>query len=108
MKMREDGITEIKTLLQAWRIGDTGFVSLPGELFVEWGLKIKGESPFPWTFPVEMGGDYLGYLVTEQAWKAGGYESLIARSARPSWEGAEMMVNEALDMLNELFRVMYS
>ena len=102
-KMREDGITEAATWLQAWRIGDTGFASLPGELFVEWGLKIKEESPFPWTFPVELGADYLGYLVTEQAWKAGGYESLIARSARPSWEGVELMVTEALYMLNELY-----
>ena len=50
---------------------------------------------------MELRGDYLGYLVTHQAWEAGGYESLIARSAKPSPEGVEMMVDAALDMLGE-------
>ncbi len=101
--MRREGVTEAKTIIQAWRIGDIGFASLPGEVFVEWGLKIKEESPFPWTFPVELGGDYLGYIVTEQAWEAGGYESLIARSARPSVEGCAAMTNKALELLNRLY-----
>lgn len=101
-RMREAGETECRTVLQAWRIGDVGFASLPGELFCEWGLKIKQESPFDWTYPVELGGDYIGYLVTEQAWRGGGYESLIARSAKPSHEGVAAMVDEALDMLRGL------
>jgi len=101
--MRKAGVTETKTVLQAWRIGEVGFASLPGELFVEWGLKIKAESPFPWTYPVELGSDYIGYLVTEQAWRGGGYESLIARSARPSHEGVGMMVAAALSMLRRLW-----
>ncbi|NIA21732.1 MAG: hypothetical protein GWP05_07160 [Anaerolineaceae bacterium] len=102
--MRQEGKTEAKTLLQAWRVGEVGFACLPGEIFVEWGLKIKRESPFPWTYPVELGGDYLGYLVTRSAWEAGGYESLIARSARPSHEGVALMVGNALEMLNELYQ----
>jgi neutral ceramidase len=100
--MREEGVTEISTVLQAWHIGDVAFASLPGELFVEWGMKIKQESLFPWTYPVELGGDYIGYMVTRRAWNAGGYESLIARSAKPSVEGVERMVHAALEMLKEL------
>lgn len=101
--MRQEGATEEQTVLQVWHIGDVGFASLPGELFVQLGMKIKQESPFPWTYPVELGGDYLGYLVTEQAWKAGGYESLIARSAKPGPEGVSMMVDEVLAMLADLY-----
>ncbi len=101
--MRSAGETEARTVIQAWRIGEVGFASLPGELFVQWGLKIKAESPVPWTFPVELGGDYLGYLVTQQAWEAGGYESLIARSARPSPDGVAKMVDVALGLLNRLW-----
>lgn len=101
--MRAEGIREGRTLLSVWRIGDIAFAGLPGELFVEWGLKIKEESPFDWTFPVELCGDYQGYLVTEKAWKAGGYESLIARSAKPSAEGVAKMIEEVLDMLRELY-----
>ncbi len=103
--MRREGTTEATTLVQAWRIGEVGFASLPGELFVDWGLKIKAESPFPWTFPVELGGDYLGYLVTEQAWEAGGYESLIARSARPSHQAVAEMVAAAQRLLGRLWEM---
>jgi neutral ceramidase len=102
--LRKEGKKEDVTILQAWQIGEVGFASLPGELFVEWGLKIKKESPFRWTYPVELGGDYLGYMVTERAWQEGGYESLIARSARPKREGVEMMVEEALQMLQNLYK----
>ena len=101
--MRERGETEAATVLQAWRIGDVGFVSLPGEPFVELGLRIKRESPFPWTYPVGYAGDHLGYLVTPEAWEAGGYESLIARSARPSAEGVAHLVDEALDLTRALY-----
>jgi len=101
--MRREGVTEARTIVQAWRIGDVGFVSLPGELFVEWGLRIKRESPFPWTFPVELGGDYVGYLVTHEAWEAGGYESLTCRSARVSVEGVTRMVDTAIAELSDLW-----
>ncbi|HXK45646.1 MAG TPA: hypothetical protein PL060_06775, partial [bacterium] len=102
--MRKTGRKEDTTVLQAWCIDDVGFASLPGELFVEWGLKIKKESPFPFTYPVELGGDYLGYLITHKAWQEIGYEALIARSARPAPEGVEKMVQRVIEMLFELYR----
>ena len=101
--VRQAGIKTADTLIQAWRIGDIGFVSFPGELFVEWGLKIKAESPFPWTFPVYAGGDCLGYLVTQQAWEAGGYESLITRYSPVSAEGVVKLVETAQQCLVQLW-----
>lgn len=103
--VRREGAKEGRTIVSAWRIGEIAFAGLPGELFVEWGLKIKEESPFPWTFPVELCCDYQGYLVTEKAWKAGGYESLIARSAKPSPEGVKMMVDKVMEILHHLWRI---
>ena len=101
--VRQAGVKEARTLVQAWRIGDIGFASVPGELFVEWGLKIKAESPFPWTFPVYAGGDCLGYFVTQQAWDAGGYESLINRYAVVSVAGVEKLVATAQQCLVQLW-----
>lgn len=101
--MREQGVTEVRTILQAWRIGEIGFASLPGELFIEWGLAIKQDSPFPWTYPVELGADYVGYLVTQQAWEAGGYESLISTVAPVDVRGVEMMKDSACEMLESLY-----
>lgn len=91
-----------RTIIQAWRIGEVAFVGLPGEAFAGLGLEIKGKSPFAWTYPVELAGDYLGYLVTEQAWTAGGYESLVARLARPSVNGVKTMTDTAVEMLQQL------
>ena len=102
--MRRRGETETKTILQAWHMGEVSFASLPGEPFVEWGLKMKRESPFPWTYPVELGGDYVGYLVTHQAWEAGGYESLMSSVGKPTPDAVEEMTNGCLDMLRELYR----
>jgi len=102
--IKKIGEKEAKTIIQAWRIGNISFVSFPGELFVEWGIKIKKESPFSWTYPVELGGDYLGYLITKKAWETGGYEPLIARSSLPSWEGVSYMVEEGIKLLKKLYK----
>jgi hypothetical protein len=69
---------------------------------VGWGLKIKQESPFPWTFPVSLANGPLGYLVTQQAWEAGGYEGLVAHTGLIAVRGVEMMVDEGLAMLRQL------
>ncbi len=101
--LRARGQTEIPTVVQAWRIGDTGFASVPGELFVEWGLALKAASPFPWTCPVELGGDYIGYLVTESAERAGGYEPLHSWVSRTGPDGARQLVDAAGGLLKRLW-----
>jgi hypothetical protein len=101
-RMRGEGRTSARSVLQAWRLGDVAFASLPGEAFVDLGIRIKSRSPFPWTYAVENGGDWLGYLVTEEAWRAGGYESLVSRVAKPTHEAASAMVDGAVALLTGL------
>lgn len=100
--LRAEGITEVETVIQAWRVGDTAFLTLPGEVFVDWQLHIKRRSPFPWTFPVELSNDSLGYLITRDAWEGGGYEALISPGTFVDVAGVEMMVDRGLGMLREL------
>ncbi|HOF86620.1 MAG TPA: hypothetical protein PLZ36_00770, partial [Armatimonadota bacterium] len=76
----------------AFHIGDVAFATFPGELFVELGLRVKAESPFPWTYPVELANGALGYLITEQAWQAGGYESLISTVTLVAPRGSAMLL----------------
>lgn len=104
--LQAEGKTQTDTILQAWHIGDTGFLSLPGEVFVEWGIKIKQDSPFPWTFPVELGADSLGYLVTPDAYEAGGYESLLSQGTMIDVAGVELMVDRGLSDLRRLHKEM--
>ena len=100
---RSSGKTKTETVVQAWRIGDVGFASLPGEVFVETGLRLKQDSPFPWTVPVELGGDSLAYLITEKIWKEGGYEPLIGSTHPTTVEGTEILTREALSLLDRLY-----
>ncbi len=102
--LRQRGETRLTSVVQALRIGDVGFASVPGELFVEWGLAMKAASPFPWTYPVELGGDCLGYLVTESAEKTGGYESLNAITSRTDCKGAKRLVDASGICLDQLWR----
>ena len=102
--MRKRGVREARTWVHAWRIGEVAFVGFPGELFVQWGLYMKEHSPFPWTYAVELCDDYQGYLVTRQAWKAGGYESLVSTVAPVAVDGVEAMARRGLRLLGTLWR----
>lgn len=101
--MRRKGVKETTTWVGAWRIGDIGFASLPGEVFCQWGMRLKEKSPFPWTVPVELCNDCVGYLVTRQAWEAGGYEGITSTIAPVDVKGVEALTEQALAMLNELW-----
>ncbi len=60
--------------VQALRVGDTWLVGVPGELFVELGMAIKGGlQPRP-TFICGYANDDIGYLPARAAYARGGYE----------------------------------
>ncbi|MBT3375353.1 MAG: hypothetical protein HN742_17215 [Lentisphaerae bacterium] len=101
--LRAEGVTDVETWVQAWHIGDTAFMALPGEVFVDWQVHTKGHSPFPWTFPIELSNDSLGYLITRDAWEGGGYEALISWGTFIDVAGVELMVDRGLEMLRQLY-----
>lgn len=107
-ELRAEGRTEIDTAVHSWHIGDVAFSSIPGELFVEWGIRIKEKSPFPWTYPVELSGGCIGYMITQDAWEHGGYEALTAKTAPVSVEGVRAMVDRTLEDLNLLRKTLIS
>jgi len=55
--------------IQAFRIGDVAIVGLPGEPFVEGGLRIKLGSPTYPTYVVHCVNQYVGYIPTADAWR---------------------------------------
>lgn len=101
-EIRDSKIAEIETSVQTWHIGDVAFASNPGELFVGQGIRIKEESPFPWTYPVELSGDWIGYLITPEAMKHGGYEAITSFAAPVSVEGVDMIIKQSIRDLNIL------
>ncbi|HOJ21483.1 MAG TPA: neutral/alkaline non-lysosomal ceramidase N-terminal domain-containing protein [Armatimonadota bacterium] len=55
--------------VQAIRVGDVGFVSIPAEYFVEHQLDIKARSPFQRTFVCELANGWVGYVPTRKAFE---------------------------------------
>ncbi len=54
-------------------VGDTAFLSFPGELFTEIGMQIKAESPFARTYIIGLANGSIGYVPTRKAIGEGGY-----------------------------------
>ena len=74
-------------------------MAVPGEVFVDLGLAIKGASPFGATLVIELAHDAPGYLPTRKAFAEGSYETVNSRIA-PG--GGERMVENAVRLLHQL------
>ncbi|RUL85728.1 neutral/alkaline non-lysosomal ceramidase N-terminal domain-containing protein [Tautonia sociabilis] len=93
----------VPATIQALRIGDLGIAAIPCEVFVEIGLQIKRESPFPRTFTISLANGYNGYLPTEAQHKLGGYETWRARSSYLEVGAASKITEAVLSLLGTLF-----
>jgi neutral ceramidase len=88
--------------VSALHIGPFALASNPGELFVEYGLEIKANSPFPHTAVAELTNDVIMYQPTRRAFEIEGYETLVG-SYLVSIEGIETIVDTTMALLNELW-----
>jgi len=86
--------------VQAFRLNkDTAIVTLPAEIFVEFGLAIKAASPFANTLVIELTNDSIGYIPTKKAFAEGSYETVNSRIAPGA---GEKLVEAANGLLKEL------
>jgi neutral ceramidase len=86
--------TEITTEVQVFRLGSAYIISLPGELFVEYGLHLINQlAPNP-VLIAGYANDYIGYVTTQEA--SDGYE---ADSAIVPAEAGNMLVQAALETI---------
>lgn len=69
-----DGHKELAMPIQAIRVGPAVLVGIPGELFVELGLRIKQSRQDLRVFVAGYANGSWGYLPTAEAFKLGGYE----------------------------------
>jgi len=72
--LRTRGTQEVGIQQVCIAIDDTAFISFPGELFTEIGLRIKRASPFARTYVVGLANGCVGYVPTREAIAQGGYE----------------------------------
>ncbi len=74
----------------------TAIVTMPGELFTEFGIGLKKRSPFPNTMLIELANADIAYLPTMQGFKEGDYEAINSRLIPGS---GEKMVDSAIEIL---------
>jgi len=79
-------------------IGDSFFVFLPGEMFVEYSLMIKENSPHKIFVASLSNGVLAGYLVTQEAEKEGGYEASNSIFPAKAWQ---VIMDEVVAMLGK-------
>jgi neutral ceramidase len=88
--------------VQVFTLGDkVAIIGFPGEMFAEFGLQLKEDSPFPVTIPAELANGALVYIPNRIAYEEGNYEPTAARL--PQGAG-EKLVDSALDQLLKIFR----
>ena len=85
--------------LQAFRIGETVFLAVPAEVFVEIGLELKRRAAHK-TFIAGIANGYIGYFPTQTAYADGGYEVVSSKIAPQS---ESVFYREAIKLEEQLF-----
>jgi hypothetical protein len=84
--------------IQIIKIADFKFVAWPGEVFIEYALEVKKNSPN--TFVISLAnGELQGYIVTAHAAQEAGYE---ASNALFNHKAGNILVQNTLQLLKEL------
>lgn len=94
---------EFEYYIQAFRLGNAALLAVPGEPFVEEQLRIKLESPAPYTWMAHMSNMYVGYIPTRSAFQRGGFETRPGSGSKLAPEALGMVGDTSLEMLKSLF-----
>jgi len=99
------GVTGMVTEIQAITIGDRTVVSIPGEMFVEWGLQLKErarDENGKAVVLVGLGNDLVGYIPSTEAFEEGCYETELWCFSKLVPEAGQMIVDSALELVATL------
>ena len=84
------------------RIGDAVLVGLPGEVYVEYGLKIKHAFPDHRIIVVGLANDEIGYVPTPEAFEEGWYETKPWWFSKVAPDCGEVLTREAISMVEQV------
>jgi len=102
-KQKTNPHPELEAEIHVLRLGNVAICSNPFELFVDYGVRIQARSNALQTFVIQLAGPG-SYLATENATKGGGYSAII-QSVMVTPEGGQMLVENTLKLINDMFKV---
>lgn len=89
--------------VQAIRLGDAAILALPGEIFVETGLRIKAQTSASPLMLVSLANGSIGYVCTDEALtQEGGYETWASLSSLGGVGTVPAMESLSLSLLERL------
>lgn len=94
--------SHIPAEVQVLRLGPWYYAAIPGEYFVEHGLRIKKESLPQIALVISCANGMLGYLPTCDAFKRGGYETTFAPSSKMAAETGDLLADAAIEQIKQL------
>ncbi|MBI4660936.1 MAG: hypothetical protein HY735_19045 [Verrucomicrobia bacterium] len=95
---------QVEVEVQAIQVGPSVFVSNPAEFFVQLGLEIKKQSPFPMTSIVELANGCVGYVPTEEAFgpNGGGYETRLTSYSNLEVTAGTQMARAGVELIRSM------
>jgi len=94
--------TTVPTEVHVLRIGEVAIATNPFELFLDYGVQIKGRSKALQTFVLQLTGGSGGYLPTRRAVEGGGY-SAVVQSSPVGPEGGQVLVDRTVELINAMW-----
>ncbi|NUP99962.1 MAG: neutral/alkaline non-lysosomal ceramidase N-terminal domain-containing protein [Armatimonadetes bacterium] len=78
LRAREDQPIPVEQTCVA--LGDSAFLTFPGEMYTETGLEIKARSPFARTYIIGLSNGHIGYVPPAKAIAEGGYAEVTRQT----------------------------
>jgi neutral ceramidase len=98
----EDVGVKLNAEVVGLRLGNAGFVFLPGEPFAETALAVRQASVFDFTAIVGFAEETIGYVPTDQAFAEGGYEASFGPWSLVAPGSERRLRQEAVAVLEKL------
>ncbi len=95
---------EFHLSVQVLRIGDVAVYALPCEIFVQFGLRLKDESPTKHNIVATLCNGYAGYIPVPELMSSPAYEARVGVSSRFAPETGDMLVDASVEFAKELWK----